>query len=156
MITRACLRSAAMIMTVPISPGPKGGRQSLEGSEEDRDAREDERLAGTSAAHQPCLVQRLCRRCATPGVLAVERELLLASSAARTAQRGTHATRPTSVPGSAGRTLWNRAWRRGCSCRILVVVVLKSSSQQRMVKRLDVAVGLLQLGEYLLNALKLA
>ncbi len=29
MITRACLRSAAMIMMVPTSPGPRNGRQSL-------------------------------------------------------------------------------------------------------------------------------
>jgi hypothetical protein len=32
----------------------------------------------------------------------------------------------------------------------------QGGSQQRMVKRLDVAVGLMQLGEYLPNALKLA
>ena len=47
-----------------------------EACEEHRDQRQDERLAGAPAAHQPGLGQRLARRRRTPSVLAIEREFV--------------------------------------------------------------------------------
>ena len=76
MITRACRRSAAMIMMVPTSPGARNGRQSLKAARKIAMHARMKDLARTSAAHQPSLVQRTCRCQRAPGVLGVERKLL--------------------------------------------------------------------------------
>ena len=123
MITRACRLSAAMIMTVPISPGPKCGRQSLKPPGSIAMQARMKLLPARRPHTKPRLVQWLCRWRAATSVLGVESRAAPVSSAMQTVQRETHATRSKCRP----RKCWPNTL--GSFERLQMFTVTSSSSR---------------------------